>query len=82
MQHDRGSDLIYSDQPQGVRLLMDHLRSLGHERIGHVTGLGGSATIRRQAYARCMEAAGQAHGSSASRTKPTRRAAIWAPLNC
>jgi len=55
-----GADLIYSDQPQGVRLLMDHLHSLGHERIGHVTGLGGSATIRRQAYARCMEAAGQA----------------------
>ena len=45
-----GADLIGSDQAQGVNLLMEHLRSLGHERIGHVTGAGGSADIRRKAY--------------------------------
>ena len=53
-----GADLIGSDQAQGVNLLMEHLRSLGHERIGHVTGAGGSADIRRKAYSDFMESAG------------------------
>lgn len=53
-----GADLIGSDQAQGVNLLMEHLRSLGHERIGHVTGAGGSAGIRRRAYSDFMESAG------------------------
>lgn len=53
-----GADLISSNQVQGVHLLMEHLRSLGHERIGHVTGTGGSADIRRRAYEEFMDSSG------------------------
>ena len=52
-----GADLISSDQVQGVNLLLEHLCSLGHERIGHVTGAGGSADIRRKAYSDFMKSA-------------------------
>ena len=53
-----GADLISSDQVQGVNLLLEHLCSLGHERIGHVTGAGGSADIRRKAYSDFMKSTG------------------------
>ena len=38
-----GADSVISDQELGVGLVMRHLQSLGHRRIGHVTGVGGSA---------------------------------------
>ncbi|MHA6513464.1 LacI family DNA-binding transcriptional regulator [Tessaracoccus sp. Z1128] len=54
-----GADHVVSDQELGVRLLMQHLHSLGHERIGHVTGQGGAAAKRREAYLEFMGSIGQ-----------------------
>jgi len=49
--HDvEGVDRVAADEPLGVRLIMRHLRQRGHSRIGHVTGSGGSARIRLDAY--------------------------------
>lgn len=42
-----------------MRLVMAHLRERGHERIGHVTGLGGSARMRLGAYLEDVAAAGE-----------------------
>lgn len=53
-----GADTVSSDQRLGVRLLMEHLRALGHSRIGHVTGAGGSAAARCLAYVEAMESMG------------------------
>ncbi len=53
-----GADVVGCDQDQGVRLLVEHLIGLGHTRIGHVTGLGGSARVRREAFDAAMTQAG------------------------
>lgn len=53
-----GADQVSSDQELGVRLLLQHLHSLGHTRIGHVTGAGGSAARRRKAYLEFMSTIG------------------------
>ncbi len=45
-----GADHFASDEAAGVRLLLDHLYERGHRRIGHVTGRGGSARRRLDAY--------------------------------
>jgi len=55
----KGADHVSSDQDLGVRMILEHLQSLGHVRIGHVTGVGGSAAVRRQAYVHTMTASGQ-----------------------
>jgi len=39
------ADTVESDQRHGVDQLMEHLRSAGHRRIGHVTGAGGAAVF-------------------------------------
>lgn len=54
-----GADHVSSDQVLGVRLLLQHLHSLGHQRIGHVTGVGGAAERRLQAYLDFMASVGQ-----------------------
>lgn len=54
-----GADHVVSDEALGVRLVMAHLRERGHERIGHVTGLGGSARMRLGAYLEDVAAAGE-----------------------
>lgn len=54
-----GADHVASDQELGVHLLMQHLYSLGHMRIGHVTGQGGAAAKRRDAYMEFMASIGQ-----------------------
>lgn len=54
-----GADHVSSDQVLGVGLVLRHLQSLGHRRIGHVTGVGGAAKQRRNAYAQVMEASGE-----------------------
>lgn len=54
------ADTVESDQRHGVEQLMGHLRSAGHRRIGHVTGAGGAAAVRLQAYLEAMEAQGEA----------------------
>lgn len=51
-----GADRVAADEPLGVRLIMTHLRQRGHARIGHVTGVGGSAKVRLHAYLASMAA--------------------------
>jgi len=55
-----GADHVSSDEASGVRLALDHLAVLGHRRIGHVTGRGGSARARLAAYRRWVERLGEA----------------------
>ena len=45
-----GSDEVSCDQTTGTRLILDHLHEQGHTHIGHVSGAGGSAETRREAY--------------------------------
>lgn len=54
-----GADKVSSDQALGAQQLLQHLQSLGHERIGHVTGVGGSAAHRLHAYQEFMASIGQ-----------------------
>lgn len=54
-----GADHIASDEAAGVRLVLGHLAEFGHRRIGHVTGLGGSAHRRLAAYVEGMAALGE-----------------------
>ncbi|MHA6507897.1 LacI family DNA-binding transcriptional regulator [Tessaracoccus sp. Y1736] len=55
-----GADIVESDQRLGVQQLMGHLRSVGHRRIGHVTGAGGAAAVRLEAYLEAMAEVGEA----------------------
>lgn len=52
------ADVVASDEVQGARLAVEHLIQLGHARIAHLTGQGGSAKARRDGYVRAMDAAG------------------------
>jgi DNA-binding LacI/PurR family transcriptional regulator len=54
-----GADHVSSDQALGVGLVLRHLQSLGHRRIGHVTGVGGAAARRREAYQEVMASIGE-----------------------
>lgn len=54
-----GADHVASDESAGVRLVLGHLHELGHRRIGHVTGRGGSARRRLQAYREVLAAVGE-----------------------
>lgn len=53
-----GTDVVANDDRTGAALAVGHLRSLGHARIGHVSGSGGAAKRRREGYADAMRAAG------------------------
>ncbi|MBK8461056.1 MAG: substrate-binding domain-containing protein [Micropruina sp.] len=74
-----GCDHVSNDVNLGVGLALRHLQSLGHRRIGHVTGLGGSAEGRLRAYLQFMESVGEPLATPANATRPTRTAATWAP---
>ncbi|MDF1488054.1 LacI family DNA-binding transcriptional regulator [Tessaracoccus caeni] len=54
-----GVDRVLADEALGVRLIMTHLRQRGHTAIGHVTGVGGSAKARLDAYIESMTEAGE-----------------------
>lgn len=55
-------DDVRVDDAVGIRLLVEHLRGLGHEDIAHVTGGDGPAAERRRAaYAQAMADAGLGH---------------------
>lgn len=49
-----GTDLVFSDDAVGTRMLVRHLYELGHRKIAHLTGLGGIAKNRRDAFVREM----------------------------
>lgn len=53
-----GADTIANDDAAGARMATRHLSDLGHRRIGHLTGIGGSATLRRDAYSEEMQRGG------------------------
>lgn len=54
-----GADHVSSDQELGVGLVVQHLWGLGHRRIGHVTGLGGAARHRCEAYVAQIRSRGE-----------------------
>lgn len=52
-------DVVRTDDDTGLRLLVEHLAGLGHERIAYAGGLGGTVgPDRAEAYRQAMEAAG------------------------
>ncbi|MBG6084324.1 LacI family DNA-binding transcriptional regulator [Zhihengliuella flava] len=53
-----GADVVASDDRAGARQATEHLLSLGHRRIGHLTGGGGASQQRREGYEQAMRAAG------------------------
>ena len=53
------ADRVTSDERAGVRLLLQHLVAHGHRRIGHVTGVGGSARWRLDAYCEVLGELGE-----------------------
>jgi DNA-binding LacI/PurR family transcriptional regulator len=53
-----GVDTVANDDRVGAELATGHLLELGHVDIGHLTGSGGAATLRRTGYESTMSAAG------------------------
>ena len=53
-----GADLVANDDVEGARLATRHLLDLGHRDIGHLTGAGGIAALRRASYEATMADAG------------------------
>ena len=51
----KGADLIYSSDKNGTRLVLEHLTSLGHRNIAHLSGLGGIAGNRRRSFVEYMQ---------------------------
>jgi len=54
-----GVDSVYSDDEAGARAAVEHLITLGHTRIAHLSGPAYDGhTVRREAYAKTMRDAG------------------------
>lgn len=49
------SDMVFNDDFEGTRLVIEHLISFGHKKIAHLTGVGGIATNRRKAFSKIMK---------------------------
>lgn len=57
----RSSDNVHVDEDEGLRLVVEHLTSLGHRDIAYVGGEGGKlGRDRAKSYERAMHAAGLA----------------------
>lgn len=48
------SDVVYGDNDEGMRLVVEHLHSLGHSKIVHITSFDGMGAKRRLAYEKYM----------------------------
>ncbi|NQX29278.1 LacI family DNA-binding transcriptional regulator [Microbacteriaceae bacterium VKM Ac-2854] len=53
-----GADTVANDDVLGARIATRHLIDLGHRRVGHITGEGGSAALRRGSFTETMREAG------------------------
>jgi DNA-binding LacI/PurR family transcriptional regulator len=53
-----GADLVANDDEMGGRIAAEHLLTLGHRSIGHLTGTGGPAAHRRVGFLGHLAAAG------------------------
>jgi DNA-binding LacI/PurR family transcriptional regulator len=53
-----GADLVANDDVEGARSATQHLLDLGHRVIGHLTGAGGIAALRRASHEATMTRAG------------------------
>jgi DNA-binding LacI/PurR family transcriptional regulator len=49
------SDMVFNDDYEGTRLAIDYLISQGHKNITHLTGVGGIAANRRNAFSKIMK---------------------------
>lgn len=49
-----GSDMVFNDDFEGSKLAIEHLITLGHSEIAHLTGVGGIAGNRRKAFLEVM----------------------------
>jgi DNA-binding LacI/PurR family transcriptional regulator len=49
------SDRVFNDDFEGARMAIEYLWSIGHEKIAHLTGAGGIAKNRRNAYIKLMK---------------------------
>jgi DNA-binding LacI/PurR family transcriptional regulator len=53
-----GADFVANDDAEGARLATRHLLELGHRDIGHLSGAGGIARLRRASHEATMTEAG------------------------
>ena len=53
-----GADLVANDDEMGGRIAAEHLLTLGHRVIGHLTGTGGPAAHRRTGFVDHLASAG------------------------
>lgn len=49
-----GSDVVFNDDTDGTHQAIDHLLTLGHKNIAHLTGVGGIAKNRKRAFIEAM----------------------------
>lgn len=52
------SDLVHGDNDEGMRQVVEHLTSLGHTKIVHITSFDGIGTKRREAFTKYMTRVG------------------------